>query len=69
MAEVQCRGLLVSERRTVGTTVTPRHSPFISRHQQMKNHCESATSVWIYITKGRKERREREKWSERERET
>lgn len=59
MVEVQCRSLLVTERRTVRTIATPRHSPFISRHQQMKNHCESATSVGINITKpprGGKER-------------
>lgn len=48
---VQCRSLLVSERRTVSTMATPRHSPFISRHRQMKNQCESATSVCINITK------------------
>lgn len=62
MAEVQCRSLLVTERRTVRTIATPRHSPFISRHRQMKNHCESATSVCINITKPqrRQSRRERE---------
>lgn len=56
MAEVQCRSLLVTERRTVRTIVTPRHSPFISRHRQMKNHCESATSVCINITKPQRKR-------------
>lgn len=57
---VQCGSLLVTERRTVRTIATPRHSPFISRHRRMKNHCESATSVRINITKppeGRKGRR------------
>lgn len=68
MAEVQCSSLLVTERRTVRTIATTRHSPFISRHRQMKNHCESATSVGINITKpargmreGERERHEVEK--------
>lgn len=67
MAEVQCRSLLVTERRTVRTIATPRHSPFISRHRQMKNHCESATSVCINITKPqrRQSRRGREREWER----
>lgn len=59
---VQRGSLLVTERRTVRTIATPRHSPFISRHRRMKNHCESATSVRINITKppeGRKGRRRR----------
>lgn len=60
MAEVQCRSLLVTERRTVRTIATPRRSPFISRHRQMKNHCESATSVCINITKPQRRERERE---------
>ncbi len=64
MAEVQCRSLLVTERRTVRTIATPRHSPFISRHRQMKNHCESATSAGINITKPL--RREKERGRERE---
>lgn len=64
MAEVQCRSLLVTERRTVRTIATPRHSPFISRHRQMKNHCESATSAGINITKPL--RREKERGRKRE---
>lgn len=69
MAEVQCGSLLVTERRTVRTMATPRHSPFISRHRQMKNHCESATSVCINITKPRRrERGAREGGRRRERE-
>lgn len=68
MAEVQCRSLLVTERRTVRTIATPRHSPFISRHRQMKNHCESATSVCINITKRRRREKERGRKRERERE-
>lgn len=59
MAEVQCRSLLVTERRTVRTIATPRHLPFISRHRQMKNHCESATSVCINITKPQRREKER----------
>lgn len=72
MAEVQCRSLLVTERRTVRTIATTRHSPFISRHRQMKNHCESATSVCINITKplrvgcgGREREVERERQKEK----
>lgn len=68
MAEVQCRSLLVTERRTVRTIATPRHSPFISRHRQMKNHCESATSVCINITKPQRREEERGRQRERERE-
>lgn len=55
MAEVQCRSLLVTERRTVGTIATTRHLPFISRHRQMKNHSESATCICINITKAYEE--------------
>lgn len=66
MAEVQCRSLLVTERRTVRTIATPRHSPFISRHRQMKNHCESATSVCINITKPQRRKKKRGRKSERE---
>lgn len=67
MAEVQCRSLLVTERRTVRTIATPRHSPFISRHRQMKNHCESATSVCINITKPQRREEERGRRGDRER--
>lgn len=66
MAEVQCRSLLVTERRTVRTIATPRHSPFISRHRQMKNHCESATSVCINITKPQRRQSQREREREKD---
>lgn len=68
MVDVQCRSLLVTERRTVRTIATPRHSPFISRHRQMKNHCESATSVSINITKPQRRKKKRGRKTERERE-